>query len=670
MARMVTSIGRAPPPLLDDPFPNPLSVFLFNGTPPSRLRLEAYRAIAADAIGTCFMNGIACQKDHFCHTQKTFTHMESKGTPKKRNVSIKPVLRLFWSTARSEWKLALVIFGTALANYLLNLVTPLFYKRFFDTLASANGIPTDALATALISIIMSVAMLYFFLWALWRIHEFSAGAFYARSMTYLVNTAFGNLIYHSFSFFTSTFTGSIVRKVTRLPRAYQQFADIVVYNILPVLVLLTGIPFVLAARSIWLGVGFLVFSVTLITFHILIANWKQKYNIASTEKDSAQTAAISDSVSNEYTIKLFASEHREINLVEKASRELERARRTSWNISYTINLIQGAFMMVTEITLMLVTIHLWRQGLVTIGDFALVQAYLITASNQLWGFNGSIRGLYEAIADATEMVEIMETPHEVRNTIQSEPLEVTKREIEFKEVTFAFNSTRTVLDSFSLLIRGGEKIALVGPSGAGKSTVLKLLLRLHDVTDGKILIDGMNIKDVTQESLRAAIGFVPQEPILFHRTLMENIRYGNMDATDEDVIEAAKQAHCHEFIDALPEKYETYVGERGVKLSGGERQRVAIARAILKNAPILILDEATSSLDSESEHYIQEALEILMEGKTVIVIAHRLSTIMRMDRIVVVEDGTVADEGTHGELLKKDGLYKKLWSIQAGGFIA
>ncbi len=595
--------------------------------------------------------------------------MESKEPLKKRNVSIRPVLRLFWSTARSEWRLGLVIFGTALANYLLNLVTPLFYKRFFDTLASANGVPTDALATTLISIIMSVAMLYFFLWLLWRIHEFSAGAFYARSMTYLVNTAFGNLIYHSFSFFTSTFTGSIVRKVTRLPRAYQQFVDIVIYNILPVLVLLTGIPFVLAARSVWLGVGFLAFSVTLITFHILIANWKQKYNIASTEKDSAQTAAISDSVSNEYTIKLFASERREINLVEQASRALERARRTSWNISYTINLIQGAFMMVTEIALMLVTINLWRQGLVTIGDFALVQAYLITASNQLWGFNGSIRGLYEAIADATEMVEIMETPHEVRNTIQSEPLEVTKREIEFKDVTFAFNSTRTVLDSFSLIIRGGEKIALVGPSGAGKSTVLKLLLRLHDVTDGKIMIDGTNIKDVTQESLRAAIGFVPQEPILFHRTLMENIRYGNMDATDEDVIEAAKQAHCHEFIDALPERYETYVGERGVKLSGGERQRVAIARAILKDAPILLLDEATSSLDSESEHYIQEALETLMKGKTVVVIAHRLSTIMRMDRIVVVENGTVADQGTHGELLKRDGLYKKLWGIQAGGFM-
>ncbi len=219
------------------------------------------------------------------------------------------------------------------------------------------------------------------------------------------------------------------------------------------------------------------------------------------------------------------------------------------------------------------------------------------------------------------------------------------------------------------MIAPGEKIALVGPSGAGKSTITKLLLRLYDINSGAIEIDGQNIAEVTQESLRNAIAFVPQEPVLFHRTLMENIRYGRRDATDAEVIDAAKKAHCHEFIAALPEGYNTYVGERGIKLSGGERQRVAIARAILKDAPILVLDEATSSLDSESEHLIQDALEVLMRGKTVIVIAHRLSTIMKMDRIVVLEGGQVVAEGTHEELLQQGGLYHKLWSIQAGGFI-
>jgi ABC-type multidrug transport system fused ATPase/permease subunit len=226
-----------------------------------------------------------------------------------------------------------------------------------------------------------------------------------------------------------------------------------------------------------------------------------------------------------------------------------------------------------------------------------------------------------------------------------------------------------VLKNFNLKIAGGEKIALVGPSGAGKTTVTKLLLRLYDVKGGAIKIDGQNISDITQDSLRDAISFVPQEPVLFHRTLMENIRYGRRGASDEEVLQAARQAHCHEFIERLPEKYNTYVGERGVKLSGGERQRVAIARALLKNSPILVLDEATSSLDSESEALIQDALETLMQGKTVVVIAHRLSTIMKMDRIVVVESGTIAAQGTHLELVKQEGLYRKLWSIQAGGFI-
>ena len=227
-----------------------------------------------------------------------------------------------------------------------------------------------------------------------------------------------------------------------------------------------------------------------------------------------------------------------------------------------------------------------------------------------------------------------------------------------------------MLHDFTLTIEGGQKVALVGPSGAGKSTITKLLLRLFDVKGGSIEVDGQNITKVTQDSLREAISFVPQEPILFHRTLMENIRYGRLDATNEEVLEAAKKAHCHEFISSLPQGYETFVGERGVKLSGGERQRVAIARAILKNSPILVLDEATSSLDSESESLIQDALNVLMEGKTVIVIAHRLSTIMKMDRIIVLQNGAIVADGTHNELLADGGLYQKLWSIQAGGFLA
>jgi ATP-binding cassette subfamily B protein len=274
------------------------------------------------------------------------------------------------------------------------------------------------------------------------------------------------------------------------------------------------------------------------------------------------------------------------------------------------------------------------------------------------------------MANAKEMVEVMDKVSDVQDVLSAKQLTVSKGAIEFKKVDFGYNATRKILREISLSIKPGEKIALVGSSGAGKSTVTKLLLRLFNLNKGKILIDGQDIAKVTQDSLRQNIALVPQDPILFHRSLKDNIRYGKPDATEEELIAASKQAHCHEFITALPEGYDSLVGERGVKLSGGERQRVAVARAILMNAPILILDEATSSLDSESEALIQDALTKLMEGKTVIAIAHRLSTIMQMDRIIVMQEGRILDEGKHEDLLTRDGLYKSLWSIQAGGFLA
>jgi ATP-binding cassette, subfamily B, bacterial len=261
-------------------------------------------------------------------------------------------------------------------------------------------------------------------------------------------------------------------------------------------------------------------------------------------------------------------------------------------------------------------------------------------------------------------------PHEIVDNPGSMPLVLKNGKIEFKDVKFFFNPDKPVLNNISFVVEPGEKVGLVGPSGAGKSTLVRLLLRFFDIKNGEILIDGQNIQKITMESLHDNLSLVPQDPILFHRTLSENIRYGRSDATDEEVREAARMAHCDEFIEALPNKYDTYVGERGVKLSGGERQRVAIARAIIKNAPILILDEATSSLDSHSEALIQDALQTLMKGKTVIVIAHRLSTIRKMDRIIVIEGGEIVEEGNHDKLSETEGsLYKKLWTLQAGGFL-
>ena len=273
------------------------------------------------------------------------------------------------------------------------------------------------------------------------------------------------------------------------------------------------------------------------------------------------------------------------------------------------------FVIIIQIVLLFVAVHLWNNGLLTVGDFILIQAYLLVIFERLVSINRALRRFNDAIADATESVELLQMPHEVADVPHAKPLVTAASHIEFKQVNFNFKKEVAVLKDFSVNIISGEKVALVGPSGAGKTTITKLLLRLYDIQGGSIEIDGQNIAHVTQDSLREQIAFVPQEPILFHRTLMENIRYGRRDTTDKEVMEAAKKAHCHEFITSLPERYNTYVGERGVKLSGGERQRVAIARAILKNSPILILDEATSSLDSQSEALIQDALATLYGGK-------------------------------------------------------
>lgn len=323
-----------------------------------------------------------------------------------------------------------------------------------------------------------------------------------------------------------------------------------------------------------------------------------------------------------------------------------------------------------QLALLFGAFYFWRQGQLTIGDFVLIQTYAIGIVENLYSVSRELRRVYDAVADAGEMVAILNQPHDIADAPHAKKLEVSRGALELTQVQFSYGSSReAVLKDFSLSVRGGEKIGVVGRSGAGKSTLVKLLLRHYDITGGTIAIDGQEIRSVTQDSLREHISFVPQESLLFHRSLGENIAYGKPSASEEEIRESARKAFAYEFIERLPKKYNTFVGERGVKLSGGERQRVAIARAILKDAPILILDEATASLDSESEVAIQKALHELMEGKTVIAIAHRLSTLREMDRIIVLDGGHIVEDGTHESLIAQGGIYADLWNHQAGGFI-
>ncbi|KKW08448.1 MAG: ABC transporter family protein [Candidatus Kaiserbacteria bacterium GW2011_GWA2_49_56] len=445
--------------------------------------------------------------------------------------------------------------------------------------------------------------------------------------------------------------------------------DAVVFQLYPVLLLAVGIVYVLFSRNPILGAGLLIWLIVFTTLQLILIRTIHPYRLKAAGEDSKMTGVLSDSLSNQATVTLFSGVPYERQRFAGAVERLKTAQYRAWKYDDNIWAVQGFLIVFVNAALLFIALALWKRGLLTVGDFILIQAYLLTLFERLVQAGREMRHVFNAVAEATEMAEVLRIPHEVRDAPGALPLVVGKGEIRFRDVTFNYQEGNVALQKFNLHITGGERVAFVGPSGAGKTTVTKLLLRFYDVNDGNIEIDGYDIANVTLESLREAIAFVPQDPVLFHRSLLENIRYGRRDATENEVIEAAKKAHCHEFITTLPKGYGTFVGERGVKLSGGERQRIAIARAILKNAPILVLDEATSSLDSESEALIQDALETLMKGKTVIVIAHRLSTVMKMDRIIVLEDGRITADGRHEELITQDGRYRTLWNIQAGGFL-
>ncbi len=563
------------------------------------------------------------------------------------------------------------LFGAFCGIFLIeiaNVVGPIYLSKFINLLTK-NG-PSSEVVHALFITLFMFSSISFVSWLGQRLRMYTVLNFEARAMKDLYATAFAYLIGHSHDFFISHFAGTLTRRVTRYVNAFEQVLDNVLLNFSPALVYVVGIIGVLSMKNIWLGVGIFVWTVFFVLIQILMARWKQTLRTARTAEDSRVTGLLSDVVANHSTVTIFAAAPFErLRFGETVTRWYQATIR-AWSADIWIFGVQGILAIGIEFGLLGGSVFLWQKGILTVGDFVLIQIYVLGLFDRTWGIGRNMRQLYDAFSDASEMVDILETPHDIMNVPRAVPLSVSQGAIHFQNVEFRYGEGMAVLQKFNLSVAPREKVALVGSSGAGKSTITKLLLRLYNVSGGAILIDKQNIAQVSQESLRASIAFVPQEPLLFHRTLMENIRYGRPEATDAEVIEAAKQAHCLEFIKQYPSGFETYVGERGVKLSGGERQRVAIARAILKNAPILVLDEATSSLDSESEALIQDALANLMQGKTIIAIAHRLSTIMKMDKIIVMEKGNVVLSGSHDELLAQESnLYKKLWEIQAGGFL-
>lgn len=482
-------------------------------------------------------------------------------------------------------------------------------------------------------------------------------------------TVFDYVKSHSHEYFSNHFAGNIAKKLADLPSSCQSIMEIVCFNLIIalsgaviVLVMMWLIkPFFAVILFVWLC---LHLGLTFLFLHRGNYLWEKHSDSVST-----LSGKIVDVFSNVSSMRLFARGQYETNYLQKyQTEEIHKAKKAMWliEINRFILGLSGLFLIFSMVFLLL---YYWAHRYITIGDFTQIGMQMFWLLGWIWFVSFQMSIFAREIGTVNDALNLITKGHDIVDLPNAIKLKVTVGKIQFENVTFGYHKKREIFKNLNVTLVGGQRIGLVGFSGSGKSTFVNLILRFYDIGSGKILIDDQDITKVTQDSLREQIAMIPQDPTLFHRTLMENIRYGKLTATNEEVIAAAKLAHCEEFIDKLDQGYHTMVGERGIKLSGGQRQRIAIARAILKNAPILILDEATASLDTVTEKLIQESLHTVMQDRTTIVIAHRLSTLADMDRILVFHKGKIIEDGSQEELLNAGGQFAKLWEMQMNGFL-
>lgn len=559
------------------------------------------------------------------------------------------------------------LFLTATYWGINNTLSPYILKLIIDKVAAFSG---DKIAV--FNAIKPEVILYVTLWIIIAIDMRLLDWFRLKLFPCLrydiIDYMFAYLNRHSHRFFQNNFAGSLSNKISDMTAGtisiFTTFDDAlaqVVGLIIAIISMLLVHPIFALILGIW-AITFL---------GIALAYFKRIQDLSNIFATSKTTLVgkIVDSISNITNIRLFSRSPYENKLIQNAALDTTNKdqsmqwvllkMRIYWDISIIVLIATNLYMLVV----------MYSKNQVSIGDFSFIISLSISIFYNLWYLASQFILFAEEIGKCRQALTLISESHEIIDIVNAQPLVVSKGRIEFNNVTFHYDEGTHLFKNKSVIIEPGQKIGLVGLSGYGKSTFVNLILRLFDVESGQIMIDGQNIQTVTQDSLRGNIAMIPQDVTLFHRTLMENIRYGRIDATDQEVIAASKKAHCHEFISQLAEKYNTLVGERGIKLSGGQRQRIAIARAMLKNAPILILDEATSALDSLTEKLIQEGLHLLMQDRTTLVIAHRLSTLSEMDRILVFEKGQIVEDGTHEELLKTPSHYSRMWQMQAGGFL-
>ncbi len=484
---------------------------------------------------------------------------------------------------------------------------------------------------------------------------------------------FDHLMRLSASFHANRFGGSLVSQTSKLANAYVRIADTSMYQVSSLFWTLIFTNFILWSRATVFVVLLDIFCLIFILCSVIVTKRVRYANSKEAEASNRQTGQLADSLTNVMAVKSFAAGQSEGHRFGEVS---EKARQAHLQLMRSSIQAQTVFTSLNSVILGIAVVALVASIVIydtPIAVVFLIFTYVQEIRSYLWEFgDNALRNYNRALGDSQEMMSILELEPSVQDPAQPERSRISAGAITFRHMSFTHpeaQSDDTLFEDLNLAIKPGEKIGLVGHSGSGKTTLTKLLLRFDDIDGGQILIDDQDITHISQDDLRRHIAYVPQEPLLFHRSIRENIAYSQPDASEADILQATRQAHAADFIEHLPQGFETLVGERGVKLSGGQRQRVAIARALLKDAPILVLDEATSALDSESEKLIQDALWKLMARRTAIVIAHRLSTIQKMDRILVLEDGAIVEEGTHKQLLRAKGTYAKLWAHQSGGFL-
>lgn len=573
--------------------------------------------------------------------------------------------RVVW---QKKWYFLLALLALSGA-ITLDLSAPIYFKHIANGLA---GPYSDAIRDDLLNTLKIIAFIYGGIWLSWRLLEIAIVPLDGGGVNLLEKRCFDVLKKQKYAFFENSFSGSLIKQANRFSRSFEIIMDWFLFQFFMNILAVTISFVIFYQQQPEFAFYFLIWVVVFVSWNIAYSIWKLRFDKAVAEGDSKVGGAYSDAISNIFIVKTFAMEASEQAHINKTSDTVYKRKKLAWGLMFVSFAVQGLMTFGIELLLVYLMIGKWQTGQFQVGEFVLFQSVMIMLIQRLWEFGRNFRNFFTALADASEMADVFrQTELEVDNS-DARSLTISDGEISFNNIDFSYYPSNPqqpkLFDNFSLHIKAGEKVALVGQSGSGKSSLTKLLFRFLDPQQGSVCFDGIDARAFTLNSLRKQISMVPQQPELFHRSVRDNIAL-DVDVTEERLIDAARKSHSLEFIEKLPNKFDTLVGERGIKLSGGEKQRIAIARAFLEDAPIVVLDEATSALDSLTEKQIQVAIFELIRHKTAIVIAHRLSTILSMDRIVVLENGSIIEQGTHQQLLDKKGRYYAMWQHQSGDFI-